>query len=82
MTRYNTNNFVRLLPYLLLARSGILLMLKDIENSYLLFGDTPLVRGTATGDVASATSPFVVDRGGVIGSTLPTDGSGGVDAAV
>lgn len=56
-------------------------MLKDIENSYLLFGDTPLVRGTATGDVASATSPFV-DRGGVIGSTLPTDGSGGVDAAV
>lgn len=57
-------------------------MFDDGINYYLLFGDTPLVRDTATGDVASATSPFVVDRGGVIGSTLPTDGSGGVDAAV
>lgn len=49
---------------------------------HLLFDDTPVVKDTATGDVARAASPLVVDSGGVIGSIFPTDGSGGVDAAV
>lgn len=55
---------------------------RRIRIHNLLLDATPVVKDTAVGDVANVVSPFVVAKGGVMGSTLPTDGSGGVDAAV